>query len=79
MFNEKELETVDPKVRIMFRWIRKNIKDGSTILEIGSGSTTRELAKHYKVFSVEHDYRWANKYPEATYIHAPLKKYDGSV
>lgn len=76
MFNEKELETIDPKVYVMYKWIRKNIKDNSVILELGSGITTNELGKHYKLFSIEHDYQWVNKYRNTTYIHAPLKKYD---
>ena len=42
----------------LYNWIRENIKDGSTILELGSGTGTIELCKHYTVYSVEHDKKW---------------------
>jgi len=77
-FNEDELFTIDRKVHVMFKWIRENIKNDSIILELGSGATTGELTKHYKVISIENDYQWVNRYSNATYIHAPLKEYVGN-
>lgn len=44
---------------------------GSTILELGSGTGTRELCKYYKVISIEHNPDWLNK-SGAEYIYAPL-------
>ena len=42
------------------------------LLELGSGRATAIFAKHYKVFSVEENPEWLNKY-NSTYIHAPIK------
>lgn len=59
----------------VFMWIRGNIKEGSTILELGSGSATVELCKFYNVYSIEHDKQWVGK-SKSTYIHAPLIQYN---
>jgi len=56
----------------LFEWIDKNIPDGSTIVELGSGTGTKELVKKYKVFSIEHDVKWVNLVSESNYIFAPL-------
>lgn len=56
----------------LFNWILENIPKDSTILELGSGRGTRELVKHYNVYSVEHDVKWLNLVPQSHYIHAPL-------
>ena len=54
-------------------WIDKNIPKGSIILELGSGKGTRRLVNNgYKVYSIEHDKKWLNKYG-STYIYAPIK------
>ena len=55
-----------------FDWILKNIPKGSTILELGSGTGTAELVKHYTVYSIEHNEEWLNKVPEANYIYGKL-------
>ena len=55
----------------VIRWIRAHIPAGSTILELGSGASTGVLAKHYRMFSVEHNLEWVGRY-DSTYIHAPL-------
>lgn len=55
----------------LFNWIVKNIKNGSTVLEFGSGSGTRELAKYFDMVSVEHDPRFVGKH-HSTYIHATI-------
>ena len=59
----------------VFNWIRENIKDGSTILELGSGTATVELCKFYNVYSIEHDRKWLNK-SNSNYIHAPIISYN---
>jgi hypothetical protein len=48
---------------------------GGTILELGSGRGSYELSKHYKVYSIENDEKWLNKYKGVNYIYAPLTKY----
>lgn len=58
----------------LYNWIRKTLPDGSTILELGSGWATGELAKHYTMFSVEHSEKYLDKY-DSTYLHAPLKEH----
>lgn len=54
-----------------FEWIYNNIKHGSTILELGSGTGTIELCKYYNVYSVEQEARWLNLAHDQ-YIFAPL-------
>ena len=56
----------------LFEWMLQNIPKGSTILELGSGRGTKELVKHYTVYSVEHDSKWLNLVPQTNYIYAPL-------
>ncbi len=58
----------------LYDFIRKVLPGGGTILELGSGWTTSELAKHYTMYSVEHDVEFVGKY-DSTYIHAPLKEH----
>lgn len=55
-----------------FQWIRENIKEGSTILELGSGTGTFELTKLYKVYSVEHLEKWVGLCKDTNYIYSPL-------
>ena len=55
----------------LYKYIRKILPDGGTILELGSGEGTGELAKHYKMYSVEHDKEWMNKH-KSTYFYTPL-------
>lgn len=56
----------------LFDWIIKNVPIGKTILELGSGLGTKELVKHYKVYSVEHDKKWLGVVSGTNYIYAPL-------
>lgn len=60
--------------RNFFYWIIKNIPQGSTILELGSGAGTIELKKHFEVISIEHNENYLT-IPDHHYIYAPLKKY----
>ena len=60
-------------------WIYKNIPEGSTVLELGSGTGTRELVKRYNVYSVEQNQRWLGLVPESNYIYGPIKSYPNNV
>lgn len=53
----------------VFGWILSNLRVGSHILELGSGWATGELARYYKMISVEEHDTWIGKY-DSTYIHA---------
>lgn len=55
-----------------FNWINNNVTSDSIILEFGSGLATEYLNKICKVYSVEEDIKWVNKYHD-NYIHAPLE------
>lgn len=57
-----------------FQSIFDNWKEGSTILEFGSGQGTRILSKKYKMISIEDDINFINKY-NSIYLHVPLIKY----
>lgn len=66
----------------LYEFIRKVLPEGSTILELGSGAGTARLVKHYKVYSVEHDKEWLNKYGSTYFYtslrwHKPIKNHDG--
>ncbi len=58
----------------VYSWVLENIPKGSTILELGSGNSTQEFCKYYKMYSVEHNEKWLHK-SNSTYIHAPIKEY----
>lgn len=65
----------------LFLCLLETLPVGSTILELGSGTGTLELSKHYNLVSIEHDKKWLNKY-DSRYIYAPLVDdmwYDGEV
>ena len=51
--------------------MRKVVPSG-TLLEFGSGRATEIFSKYYRVYSVEENSEWLNKY-RSTYIHAPIK------
>lgn len=55
----------------LYDYILTILEPGKTILELGSGSGSEELAKVFEVFSIEHDKTWLNKYP-VNYIYAPI-------
>lgn len=60
----------------VFDWIYNNLPHGSTILEFGSGQSTKELSKFYKIYSIEQNEKWVNVVPNVKYFYSPLKKYD---
>lgn len=43
---------------------------GSTVLELGSGTTTQELSKFYKVYSIEDDANYLHFNEKENYIYA---------
>ena len=49
------------------------LRPGKTILEFGSGDTTGKLAETYKMYSIEHNPKWLDKY-NSTYIYAPIEE-----
>jgi len=59
----------------IFVWMRQNIPSFTNIIELGSGQATAVLAKYWKVFSVEHDYKFIGMHSSANikYIYAPIK------
>jgi hypothetical protein len=59
----------------VFDWIYDNIPSGSTILEFGSGYSTKELVKFYNVYSIEENQRWVDVIKDAKYLYSPLKRY----
>lgn len=58
----------------LFQYIRTKLQPGNTILELGSGQATEELAKFYTMYSIEHNVEWLNKY-KTNYIYAPIQHY----
>lgn len=60
-----------------FRHIREILPDGKRILELGSGWGTTQLARYYKVSTVEEDPQWLNRHPSVEYIHAPIDSKTG--
>lgn len=52
-------------------WLKKRLPEGSTILELGSGSGTAHLCERWTVYSVEHDAEFVGRHG-STYIHAPI-------
>lgn len=66
--------------QVAFDTILDLVPKGSTIVEMGSGFSTGQLAKYYNVYSIEQDAKWLNKYP-STYIYAPIQNgwYDVNV
>ena len=60
----------------LFLYIYELLPEGSTILELGSGTGTAELARYYNVYSIEHDQKWMDLY-NTEYIFAPIKNYKG--
>lgn len=57
-----------------FNYIREILPEGKTILEFGSGCGTKQMSKHYKMYSIENYKEWIDKY-DSTYIYAPIKEY----
>ena len=60
---------IDPELYYLLRMI---LPEGKTILELGSGTGTQVLLKHWNVISVEDDESYVNRYHH-NYIFARLK------
>lgn len=60
----------------LYSWLLKNLEEGKTIVEFGSGRGTIELTKKWEVYTIEHDKKWLGVAPKANYIYAPLR-FDG--
>lgn len=56
----------------LYKYILSILPEGSSMIEFGSGWGSEQLSKHYKVWSVEHNPKWLNKY-ETNYIYAPIE------
>jgi hypothetical protein len=56
-----------------FDKIVKILPFGKTILEIGSGNSTKILSEFYNMISLESNEEWMNKY-KSKYIYVPFKK-----
>ena len=56
----------------VLKTIKEHLKEGSTILEFGSGEGTQNLSEYYDVISIEEDDKWVNRY-QSTYLHAEIK------
>jgi len=65
-FGGKHLE------KTVFDYIRQTIPDRSTILELGSGWVTGQLAQYYTMYSIEESERWLYLY-DSHYVYAPLR------
>jgi len=57
----------------LYDWLLKNISKNQTILEIGSGTGTIELANNFNVISIDHNPEWINLTDKCNYILAKLK------
>lgn len=64
----------------LFDWLLDALPKKSMILELGSGSGTQQLAKHFRMVSVEHDPDFVGLYA-STYIYAPIVNgwYDAAI
>ena len=61
---------------LVYSWIEENIPKGNTILELGSGESSKRLLEMgYVVYSVEHDLRYLNKYFGVMYFYAPIREH----
>jgi len=56
----------------LYDWIKENIPFGETIIEFGAGDvSTRALAEHWELYSVEDNPQWINRW-NSNYIYAPI-------
>ncbi len=56
----------------VFDYIYQHVPHGSSILELGSGWVTGQLAQYYTMHSIEENEQWLYLY-DSHYIHAPLR------
>lgn len=51
-------------------WMIDNLKQGSNVLEFGSGEGTKILTEVFNLTSIEHDIDYVGLDPKSNYIHA---------
>lgn len=56
----------------VLKWISTNLEPGKSILEFGSGYSTKYLSKFWEVCSIEENDKWLNIF-HSNYIHAEIK------
>ena len=59
--------------RGVLEFIFRFVPEGYTILELGSGISTKYLSKYFEVYSVEHDKKFIDETYNNTFIYAPLQ------
>tara|TARA_R110002167_G_scaffold61739_4_gene174429 strand:- start:120 stop:707 length:588 start_codon:yes stop_codon:yes gene_type:complete len=57
-----------------FNLIKEILPEGKTILEMGSGYSTKALSQYYKMISIEDQPEWVGSY-NSNYIEAPIRNY----
>ena len=64
----------------VFDYIYNTVPHGNTILELGSGWVTGQLAQYYYMYSIEENIDWLYHY-NSYYIYAPLRDgwYDADI
>jgi hypothetical protein len=63
--------------RALFDYLKDNLLEGKTILELGSGWGTGQLMKHWNVWSVESKPEWFAKYNKVQSLYVPIKEKGG--
>lgn len=58
------------KYKSFHYWLIDNLKEGSNVLEFGSGEGTKLLTEKFNVTSIEHDIDYVGLDPKSKYIHA---------
>lgn len=56
----------------VLQFIKDHLKEGSTILELGSGYGSKVLAETFEIWSVEHNKKFIDAFTGPNYIFAPL-------
>ncbi len=56
----------------VFEHLLKILPGGSSIIELGSGRASAELAKIWEVYSIEHDEKWVGHFESVRYIQADI-------
>lgn len=59
--------------KVVIDHIKSLVDQGSNVVELGAGLvSTRELSKHYNLFSIEQDSNYCGLYKDVNYIYAPI-------